>query len=241
MTAKIGAQMKTIGVLGGMSNQATAEYYRGLNAGVNARRGGWNTAEVIINSVNFARIEEFVRADQWDESGVYLSDKARGLERAGADFFLCVSNTMHRVAPAFTAAVTIPFLHIADPTAQAIRAAGLQRVALLGTLPVMAADYMKRRYLEFGVETLVPTPDEQAEIDRMIFDELVKGVVSPVSAHCFSKIVGRLASKGAEGVVLGCTEFFMLLALEDFGGLPVFNTTALHIEQAVALALEEGP
>lgn len=229
--------MKTIGVLGGMSNQATSEYYRGINAGVNARLGGWNTAEVIINSVNFARIEEFVRTERWDESGDYLSDKARGLERAGADFFLCVSNTMHRVAPAFTAAVEMPFLHIADPTAQAILAAGLKRVALLGTLPIMAADYMSGRYLEFGVETLVPSPDEQTVIDRMIFDELVKGAVSPASAKGFSQIVKRLASEGAEGVILGCTEFFMLLATEDFDGLPVFNTTALHIEHAVAVAL----
>jgi aspartate racemase len=230
--------MKTIGVLGGMSDQATAEYYRLINEAVNARLGGWNTAEVIISSVNFGNIERFVRTGAWDDAGHYLAMKARGLERAGADLLLCVSNTLHRVSDTFTAGLSIPFLHIADPTGEAIRAAGLARVALLGTKPVMSAPYLRDYYTQrFGCEILVPDEKEQAEVDRIIFDELVRRDLRPESRETYLGVMDQLRSRGTQGVILGCTEIFLLVSAPDKPDFPMFNTTALHVAAAVSMAL----
>ena len=190
--------MKRIGILGGSSDQATAEYYRRLNLGVNRRLGGWNTAELVISSMNFALAEAWVRSNDWDAAAQYLTDRAQALERAGADLVLCVSNTLHRVADRFTAGLGIPFLHIVDPTAAAIRAAGFTRVGLLGTKPVMATDYLKRRYAErFGVEVLVPPPTDQDELDRIIFDELCRGKFLPGSKARYLACVDGLMASGA--------------------------------------------
>ena len=235
-------QMRTIGVLGGMSNQATAEYYRLINEAVNEQLGGWNTAEVIISSVNFGNIERFVRTDAWAEAGDYLASKAHGLERAGAELLICVSNTMHRVADAFTAGLNIPFLHIADPTGMSIRAAGLTRVAILGTKPVMSAGYLKDRYAErFGIEVIAPTDAEQALIDRIIFNELVRRDLRQESKSAYLEIIDRLRGRGAEGVILGCTEIFLLVSQEDRPDFPMFDTTALHVGHAVDAAFGDGP
>lgn len=229
--------MRTIGVLGGMSNQATAEYYRLINEAVNARLGGWHTAEVIVSSVNFANIERCVRGNLWEEAGQYLAAKAQGLERAGAELLLCMSNTMHRVADDFTRGLGIPFLHIVDPTGEAIRSAGLNRVAMLGTKPVMASDYLKARYAErFGIEVVVPEEIEQAAVDRIIFDELVHRVLEPGSKTVYLDIVDRLRAQGAQGVILGCTEISLLISQTDRPGFPMFDTTALHVESAVQWA-----
>lgn len=229
--------MKTIGVLGGMSQTATAEYYRMINAGVHRRLGGWNSAELIISSVNFARIEHCVRNELWDEAGVYLAAKAQGLERAGADFLLCASNTMHRVSDAFMSGLRIPLLHIVDPTGAAIRARGLKKVGLLGTRPVMASSYLSGRYATaYGVETLVPDAQEQAIVDRIIFDELVHRVLEPESKRIYLDIVDRLAARGAQGLILGCTEIFLLLSQSDRPDFPMFDTTTLHVDAAVAMA-----
>jgi aspartate racemase len=188
--------MKTIGVLGGMSNQATAEYYRLINEQVNTRLGGWSTAEVIISSVNFATIERCVRAGLWDEAGAYLAGKAQGLERAGAEILICVSNTMHRVAETFTAGLRIPFLHIVDPTGETIKAEGLKRVVILGTKPVMAASFIKDRYAErFGIEVVSPTDDEQTTVDRIIFDELVRRDLKASSKQAYLDIVDRCMAR----------------------------------------------
>jgi aspartate racemase len=235
--------MKTIGVLGGMSNQATAEYYRLINEAVNQRLGGWNTAEVIINSVNFADIERFVRTDAWEEAGRYLAGKAQALERADADLLICVSNTMHRVCDAFTAGLTIPFLHIADPTGDAVKAAGLTCVGLLGTKPAMTAGYLKERYAKrFGIEILVPGESEQQIVDRIIFDELVRRDLRPQSKAAYLSIIDGLRGRGAQGVILGCTEIFLLVAQSDCPDFPMFDTTALHIARAVELAFDKaGP
>jgi aspartate racemase len=232
-------RMKTIGVLGGMSNQATAEYYRLINELVNARLGGWNIAEMLISSVNFANIERFVRTDDWDQAGLYLASKALGLERAGAELLLCVSNTMHRVADVFTAGLSIPFLHIADPTGEAIRAAGLSRIALLGTKPVMSAGYLRDRYTRrFEVEILVPNQAEQEVVDRIIFDELVRRVLLPESRAAYLDVIDRLRERGAQGVILGCTEIFLLISQADRSDFPMFNTTVLHVRRAVEMALQ---
>jgi aspartate racemase len=230
--------MKTIGVLGGMSDQATAEYYRLINEAVNAKLGGWNTAEVIISSVNFGNIERFVRTGAWGDAGHYLATKARGLERAGADLLICVSNTLHRVSDTFTAGLSIPFLHIADSTGEAIRTAGLARVALLGTKPVMSAPYLRDYYTRrFGCEILVPDEKEQAEVDRIIFDELVRRELRPESRETYLGVMDQLRSRGAQGVILGCTEIFLLVSQPDRPDFPMFNTTALHVAAAVNMAL----
>ncbi|AWJ86475.1 aspartate racemase (plasmid) [Azospirillum sp. TSH58] len=229
---------KTIGVLGGMSNQATAEYYRLLNEGLNARLGGWDNGEIVIVSVNFGNIEHFVRQNAWDAAQRYLSGKVDALERAGADVILCVSNTMHRVVEPIMAGRATPFIHIADPTGAAMRTAGLTRVALLGTMATMLSDDLRRRYAErFGVEIIVPSDPDKATVDRIIFDELVRRDLRPESKAHYLEIIDRLAADGAQGVILGCTEIFLLVDQADRPDFPMFNTTALHAAAAVAFAL----
>ena len=232
-------RLRVIGMLGGSSDQATADYYRRLNDAVRDRLGGWNTAELIINSLNFALAERWVRNGQWDEAATSLGARAKALEAAGAEILICVSNTLHRVADAFTSGLGIPFVHIVDPTAEAIRAAGLRRVALLGTKPVMATDYLKRRYAErFGIEILVPDSSQQDEVDRIIFDELCRGRFMPESKALFLAIVDRLRARGAEGVILGCTEIPLLINQDDRPAIPMFDTAALHVNAVVRLALQ---
>ena len=229
---------RTIGVLGGMSNQATGEYYRLLNEKLNARLGGWDNGEIVIVSVNFGNIEYFVRNDCWDGARAYLADKVDRLERAGADLVICVSNTMHRVVEPIMAERKTPFIHIADPTGNAIREAGLTRVGLLGTMPVMRSTELHDRYRErFGVEVVVPTPADMAIVDRIIFDELVRGERRPDSKREYLRIVGELRERGAEGVILGCTEIFLLISQDDLAGFPVFDTTELHVRAAVEHAM----
>ncbi len=229
---------KIIGVLGGMSNQATGEYYRLLNKKLNARLHGWDNGEIVIVSVNFGNIEYFVRNDRWDEAHAYLAEKADRLERAGADLVICVSNTMHRVLEPIMAERKTPFIHIADPTGRAIREAGLSRVGLLGTMPVMKSPALRDRYREgFAVEVVAPTEADMEIVDRIIFDELVRGELRANSKREYLRIVGDLRGRGAEGVILGCTEIFMLIAQDDLPGFPVFDTTELHVQAAVDFAL----
>ena len=229
---------KTIGVLGGMSDQATADYYRLLNAGLNARHGGWDIGEVVIVSVNFGNIQHFIRHGLWDEARAYLADKLDRLEHAGADVILCASNTMHRVVAPLMAERSVPFIHIVDPTGAAIRAAGLTRVALLGTAATMRSSEMADRYRgRFGVEVVVPPEHDAALVDRIIFDELVRRDLRPESKAEYLRVVADLERAGAEGVILGCTEIFLLIGQDDLPGFPVFDTTALHVEAAVAVAL----
>jgi aspartate racemase len=230
--------LKVIGILGGSSDQATADYYRLLNDGVRKRLGGWNTAEVIINSLNFALSERWVRQGLWAEAGEDLAARARSLEGAGADLLICASNTLHRVADVFTKGLRIPFVHIADPTAEAIRGAGLRRVGLLGTKPVMATDFLRRRYEErFGIEILVPEEPAQDAVDRIIFDELCRGSFPASSKATYLDVVDRLHGRGAEGVILGCTEIPLLISQPDRPDIPMFNTTALHVDAVVRLVV----
>lgn len=231
--------MKTIGILGGSSDQATAEYYSRINKAVNARLGGWHTGQILIYSMDFATSEHFVRNALWDEAAEYLAEKARKLECAGADLLICVSNTLHRVADRFASATSIPFLHIVDPTAQAIRAAGLERVALLGTKPAMSLDFLKRRYTEkFGIDILVPPEREQDQLDRIIFDELCRGSFTASAKATYLDAIDALRSRGAQGVILGCTEIPLLIVQQDRPAFPMFNTLALHVEAAVRFALD---
>jgi aspartate racemase len=229
---------KTIGVLGGMSNQATGEYYRMLNERLNVRHGGWDNGEIVIVSANFGNIEYFVRADKWDASKAYLAQKIDALEAAGADVILCVSNTMHRVVEPIMAERGTPFIHIADPTGAKIAHTGLKRVGLLGTAPVMNSLELANRYRsKFGVEVIAPSDDDQALVDRIIFDELVRRDLRPESKEAYLRVVEDLRRRGAEGVVLGCTEIFLLIGQADLPDFPVFDTAALHVEAAVDFAV----
>ncbi len=235
-------QQHTIGVLGGMSNQATGEYYRLINERLNAHLGGWDNGEVVIVSVNFGNIEYFVRNEDWEAAHSYLAEKVDRLERAGADVVVCVSNTMHRVVEPIMAERRTPFIHIADPTGEAIRRGGISRVGLLGTLPVMRSAELARRFLErHGVEVIVPSPDQQQVVDRVIFDELVRRDLQPRSKARYLDIISDLRAKGAEGVILGCTEIFLLIGQDDLPGFPVFDTTSLHVDAIVSFALGLDP
>ncbi|MGB5102482.1 MAG: aspartate/glutamate racemase family protein [Steroidobacteraceae bacterium] len=214
-----GKRLRVVGILGGSSDQATADYYRRPNQAVQARLGGWNTAEVIINSMNFALAERWVRNDLWDEAAADLAVRARGLEAAGAELLICVSNTLHRCAGIF--------------------AAGLTRVGLLGTRPVMATDYLKRRYRDsFGVEILVPDEAGQDEVDRIIFDELCRGRFLPESRDRYLAIVDQLRAWGAEGIILGCTEIPLRIGQGDRPDIPMFDTAALHVGAVVDWAMQ---
>jgi len=224
--------MRTVGVIGGMSWTSTAEYYRRLNEGVARRLGGLHSARLLLHSVDFAEVATLQHEDRWDEAGQLLADAARGLERAGAGALLLATNTMHRVAPAIEAATDLPLLHIADPTARAIRAAGLTRVGLLATAFTMEQDFYRERLAAHGVEALVPDEQGRAEVHRVIYDELCQGVVRAESRDRYREEMAELVRRGAEGVVLGCTEITLLVSPDD-ASVPVFDTTALHVEAAL--------
>ena len=231
-------RQRTIGILGGMSNQATGEYYRLLNEGLNARLGGWDNGEIIVVSVNFGNVEYFVRRGEWEAARRYLATKVDALERAGADVVLCVSNTMHRVVEPIMAGRATPFIHIADPTGETIRQAGLHRVGLLGTMPVMRSVGLADRYRDrVGVAVVSPSEGDAEVVARIIFDELVRRDLRPASKAEYLRIVAGLRDAGAEGVILGCTEIFLLIGQDDLPGFQVFDTTALHVAAAVRFAL----
>jgi len=233
--------MRTIGILGGMSWQSSVDYYRYINAGVADRLGGYHSARTLMLSVDFAEIEALQAADDWDAAGRRLAEDARALEAGGAGAIILATNTMHRVAPAIEAAVGIPLLHIADPTGEAIRAAGIGRVALLGTRYTMEQEFYRGRLVErFGLEVLVPDEPDRTRVHDVIYDELVHGVVRDESREAYRSVVARLVERGAEGVILGCTEIGLLLSATDVP-VPVFDTTRLHCEAAVDWLLDEGP
>lgn len=229
--------MKTIGVLGGMSAVATGEYYRRLNDGVNAVRGGHAAADVVIYSVDFAVIEGCIRTGAWDRAAEHLADRARRLERAGAEFLLLATNTMHRVAEQIEAAVDIPFVHIVDVTADAALADGARTLGLLGTAPVMAPGFYRDRFTGHGLDVLVPAAADQALVDAVIFDELTRGVFTESSRREYRRVIVDLVARGAQGVVLGCTEISLLITPADVPGTVLHDTTALHVDRAVQLSL----
>jgi len=230
--------MKRIGILGGSSDQATADYYRRFNDAARARFGGSNTAELLISSMNFAFVTDCLRHERWQDMERYLCERAAALEGAGAEILLCVSNTLHRVAASVSAAVDIPFVHIVDPTARAIQRAGLSCVALIGTRSMMSGEQPKLRYTQhFNIEVLVPEASEQDVIDRIIFDELCRGQFTAAARSTYLGIIDRLRTQGAQGVILGCTEIPLLLKQSDRPDLPMFDTAGLHVEAAMQLAV----
>jgi aspartate racemase len=228
--------MRTIGLIGGMSWVSTAEYYRLANEEVASRLGGLHSAKILLESVDFAEIEELKLAGRWDEIGVRLAAAAVRLEGAGAELVVLCTNTMHHVAAPIEAAVTVPFVHIADTTATAIKAAGLARVGLLGTAFTMNEAFYRGRVADHGLEVLVPEDDDRRRISEIIYDELCLNVVRDESRAFYLEVVDRLVAAGAEGIVLGCTEIELLIDQSHLA-VPAFPTTLLHIKAAVDLAL----
>ena len=228
--------LRTIGVLGGMSPESTTTYYEEIVGGVNDALGGHAAAPVVVWSVNFAEIESMIREDRWAEAGEYLAQRARRIERAGADVLVMATNTMHRVADAIREATQIPFVHIVDPVADAAHAAGVETLGVLGTRTTMAGDFYRERFHEQGIDTVVPDADAREELDRVIFEELVHGEVRADSRAWTRSVIEDLRDRGAGGVVFGCTEIELLFPDESVP-LPVFDTTALHVERAVELCL----
>lgn len=225
--------MRTLGLIGGMSWESTAEYYRLINRGVAERRGGLHSAPLLLHSVDFAAVAELQRREDWAAAGALLAAAARGLERAGAAALVLCTNTMHHVAPAIEGAAGVPLLHIVDATGDALRAAGVRRVGLLGTRYTMELPFWRERLRSrHGVEVLVPGAEDRALVHRVIYDELCRGVVSDASRAAYAGVIARLGDAGAEGVVLGCTEITLLVGPAD-SALPVFDTTALHARASV--------
>jgi aspartate racemase len=229
--------MKTIGLIGGMSWESSAEYYRIINREMQHRLGGVSSAKLVLYSVNFAEIEAMQRAALWDDASAVLAGAGRRLAGAGADFFLICANTMHLMAEAIEAAAGIPILHIVDPTAEKIRQAGLSRVGLLGTAYTMEKDFYKGRLAgKYGLDVIIPDPRDRAEVHRIIFEELVRGELKQSSRSAYRDIITRLVAHGAQGIILGCTEIPLLVKPED-SAVPLFDTTELHALAAVDMAL----
>jgi aspartate racemase len=228
--------MKRIGLLGGISWESSAHYYSVINELVAQRLGGLHSADCVMVSVDFATIEAMQRAGQWSEAGDYLADRAVALESAGADFVVVCANTMHKVAPQIEAAIRIPLLHIGDVTASAVLAAGITTVGLLGTRFTMEEDFYIDRLTSRGLTVLVPSADQRAMVDRVVFEELVLGIVRDESRDDYVAVIESLSQRGAEGVILGCTEIELLISAADVA-VPIFPTAQIHSEAAVDLAL----
>jgi aspartate racemase len=226
-----------VGLIGGLSWESSAQYYRLINEGVRDRVGGVASARSLMWSFDFATIEALQHAGDWDALAGQMADAARALEKGGADFLVLCTNTMHRCAWAIDAAVKIPLLHIADPTAAAIQAAGLTKVGLLGTAFTMEQDFYRGRLEDkFGLEVLVPEAEDRKAVHEIIYRELVAGQVLDASREVYRAVIARLIERGAQGVILGCTEIMLLVGQAD-SAVPIFDTTTLHATAAVEKAL----
>ncbi|MEM6160428.1 amino acid racemase [Erwinia sp. P6884] len=229
--------MKTLGLIGGMSWASTVPYYQLINQGISQRLGGLHSAKLVLWNVDFHEIEACQSSGDWEKAGQMLADAALALKRAGAEGILLCTNTMHKVADPIVEQSGLPFLHIADGTAKAIRQQNMSRVALLGTRYTMEQDFYRGRLAnQFGIETLVPEEADRKEVNRIIFDELCQGKFTDDAKACYQKIIEGLVARGAEGVIFGCTEIGLLLKKEDCP-VPVFDTTAIHTAAAVEFML----
>jgi aspartate racemase len=229
--------VKRIGLLGGMSWESSAEYYRLLNEEVRARCGGLHSADCLLRSVDFTNVESLQRAGRWEEAGAVLAAEARALTTAGAEVLVLCTNTMHKVADAVTAAVDVPFVHIADATAEAVRADRLRTVGLLATAYTMEQDFYVGRLREMhGINVLVPGAEDRRIVHDVIYDELCVGVIRDSSREEYRRIMLELSERGAQGILFGCTEIDLLVGPQD-APVPVFDTTRLHVKKAVDLSL----
>lgn len=230
--------MKTIGLLGGMSWESTVTYYQIINEAVKKKLGGLHSAKILLYSVDFAEIEECQATGNWERSGEILAEAAGNLEKAGADFIVICTNTMHKVAPQIQEKIHIPILHIAEVTAAELKRRGIERTALLGTKYTMTQDFYKAKLEEGGIQVLVPDEADMETVNSVIYGELCLGVIREESREAFRRIIGKLAENGAQAVILGCTEIGLLVKQEGTD-LPVFDTTLIHGERAAQLAMEE--
>ncbi len=229
--------MKTIGLIGGLSWESSVEYYRIINQTVREKLGGLHSAQCLMYSFDFAEIEVLQNQGDWEAATRRMVEAAQQLERGGADFIVICSNTMHKMAGEIEQAVAIPLLHIADPTAEAIQTEGFSTVALLATGYTMEQDFYKGRLIEkHGLKVLIPNQEQRNDIHRIIYEELVVGVIKPESRVRYQEIIADLATQGAQAVILGCTEIGLLIKPEH-SILPTFDTTLLHAQAAVDFAL----
>jgi aspartate racemase len=229
--------LKTIGLIGGMSWESTVPYYRQINQAVKERLGGLHSAKIILYSVDFHEVEQLQRAGDWEAAGGVLAKIARTLEQAGADMLVLCTNTMHKVAASIEGAVSIPLLHIADPTAVRIKQAGHAVVGLLGTRFTMEQDFYRGRLSErHGIHVLTPPQADRDIVHRIIYEELCRGEVSADSRREYQRIMAGLVEQGAQSIILGCTEISLLVGQED-ASVPLFDTTAIHALAAAELAV----
>ncbi|OPA89517.1 aspartate/glutamate racemase [Pseudomonas fluorescens] len=230
--------MRTIGLIGGMSWESSAEYYRIINQCVREQLGPLRSAQLLMYSVDFGPVEQAQHAGRWDDTALILEDAARRLQAGGAECVVLCTNTMHKLAPHIEAAVSIPFLHIADAAAMAAVEAGTLTVGLLGTAFTMEQDFLKSRLAGHGLTVLVPDADERKEVHRVIYEELCVGVISDTSRRTYQRVIQSLAARGAQAIILGCTEIGLLIKPEH-SELPLLDTTELHAQAAVAFALQD--
>ncbi len=230
--------MRTIGLIGGMSWESSAEYYRIINEEVKKRLGDLHSAKCVLASVDFAEVEVLQREGRWDEAAQCMVAQARALENAGADFVVLCTNTMHISAGEIEAALKIPFLHIADPTAAQVMAAGIQKIGLLGTRFTMEQNFYKGRLRDpHGLQVIIPEKADREVVHRVIYEELVLGKIDPKSRAQYVRIMDKLVEAGAQGIILGCTEIGLLVKTEDCR-VPLFDTTLIHALAAVDFALD---
>src|SRR5215211_135455 len=231
--------MKTIGLLGGMSWESSIEYYRIINEATKAKLGGLHSAKSLMVSVDFAEVEILQRQDRWAEAAKMLMEAAKNLENGGADFIVLCTNTMHKVADDLQNSIKIPFLHIADPTAQLVKDSGIQKIGLLGTRFTMEEEFYKGRLSQkYGLNVSIPNAQEREIIHQVIYEELVLGKIEQHSRAQYIGIIEQMVSQGAEGIILGCTEIGLLVHPED-SRVPLFDTTKIHAQAAVDYALKE--
>ncbi len=232
--------MKTIGLLGGMTSESSLVYYKLINEMARERLGGNHSAKSVMVSVDFGEVEPHMERGEWDQVLAAMIETSRAIERGGADFLVLCTNTMHRFVAEIDREISIPLLHIADATAAVIRKGGLRTVGLLGTRFTMEEDFYKGRLLErHGIATIVPEKEERELVHKVIMDELSRGVVNPASRDAYRRIIDGLAARGAQGIILGCTEIPLLVQQEP-GRVPLFDTTEIHARAAVDLALGIG-
>ena len=229
--------MKTIGLIGGMSWESTVTYYQVINETIKKQLGGLHSAKCILYSVDFDEIEKYQAGGEWDKSADVLSEAAQALERAGADYIVICTNTMHKVAPEIGRRIHIPILHIADMTAAELQKQGIKKVGLLGTKYTMRQDFYKNILIEQGIEVVIPNDDDVDVVNRIIYDELCLGKISEQSKDIYLDIIMKLAQDGAQGIILGCTEIGLLVRQSDTD-IPLFDTTLIHAEQAALKSLE---
>ncbi|KOY79919.1 aspartate/glutamate racemase family protein [Lysinibacillus macroides] len=229
--------MKTIGLIGGMSWESSAQYYRIINEEVKRRLGGLHSAQSILASVDFEMVEQFQQLGKWDEAGELLAKVASNLETAGADFIVICTNTMHKVVPIIEKAITIPILHIADATAYEMKHQKIRKVGLLGTKYTMEQDFYKEKIQQHQIEVVIPNEGSRTEINRIIFEELCLGEIKVSSKEYYLQVIHELVQQGVEGIILGCTEIGLLINAQD-AAIPLFDTTIIHATYAVDVALK---